>query len=119
MEPFDVKVNNFITGGVNTSISDPFNCGTNSFYNVDGIEEFSKARNGLVKNNRPMDPEDYAKKVVYDFETSKIGKVNYYRGTLATVSYILQYFPRLIILKMIMIRFKLTKTFESIRTLYN
>lgn len=118
LEPFGVKVNNFITGGVATNIADKRSSNEGSYYAVEGIEELLDRRRAMAARNNPMLAEEYARRIIYDFEHLKIGKVDYYRGSKATIIGILQYLPRFIIIRGLIRFFGMQKVFSVIRKLY-
>ncbi|EGV65029.1 NADPH-dependent 1-acyl dihydroxyacetone phosphate reductase [Yamadazyma tenuis] len=94
LEPFDVKVINIITGGVDTDIADKRPLPEDSWYSAEGIEELISKRREMAKRNAPMSAELYAQKVVSDFEGSRIGVINYYRGSKASILHVVSFFPR-------------------------
>ncbi|WEJ96114.1 NADPH-dependent 1-acyl dihydroxyacetone phosphate reductase [Yamadazyma tenuis] len=80
MAPFGVKVVNFVTGGVRTAMS---GIDLKSvLYDEEGLEEVKKAYSELTKTG--MDSHVYARKVIKDFEHSKLGVVHHYRGAGST-----------------------------------
>lgn len=121
MKPFGVKVINVITGGVKTNIEDKRDLPPNSYYNVPGIEEAMMERKQMAKRNKPMEPELYAYRVVNDFESLTLsGKLNVYRGTMATIlGYSLNWFPRFILEMILVKKFKLEAVFAQVRAKYS
>lgn len=121
MKPFDVKVLNFITGGVGTNIADTRPLPKDSWYMTPYSEEALKERRQMAAKNNPMSAEKYAFKVVTDFENAKIGgSLNLYRGHLATfLGFLLLWCPRFIVEGGLLRKFKLIKVFEALRERYS
>ncbi|EGV65461.1 NADPH-dependent 1-acyl dihydroxyacetone phosphate reductase [Yamadazyma tenuis] len=115
MAPFGVKVINFVTGGVNTAMRG-FNLKT-VLYNEEGLEEVAKAYDSLPNKN--MDAHVYAKKVVKDFEHSKLGVIHHYRGTGSTILWIAHtFFPKFVLSMLFVSAFKLSTLLKSITNKY-
>lgn len=116
MKPFEVKVLNFVTGGVKTNIADTRDIPLNSLYQVAGIEEAMIERKQMAARNNPIPAEVYAYRVVNDFEHSRIGgPLNIYRGKMATfLGYLLLWFPRRFLEVILIRKFKLTKVFQNV-----
>ena len=121
MIPFGVKVINFVTGGVKTSIADTRPLPEDSLYNVTGMREAFLERQAMAARNQPMPAHIYAKKVVNDFEHAKLGGgVQYYRGKGATMLYYVSILVRTNVLQyFLMKRFKLIQVFAAIREKYS
>lgn len=115
LEPFNVKVINIVTGGVKTNIADTRPLPSGSLYEAEGIEEVLTKRREMAVRNQPMEPAEYSRRVVKDFENSSIGKVNVYRGAKATFLRFFQYFPRFIILLGFRRQFGMNKLFEVLK----
>lgn len=120
MRPFDVKVLNFVTGGVGTNIADTRPLPADSWYMTPYSEEAMKERRQMAARNKPMPAEKYAYKVVNDFENARIGgPLNLYRGHLATfLGYLLNWCPRFIVENLLIRKFKLVRVFAAIREKY-
>lgn len=118
MKPFGVKVINLVTGGVKTNISDTRPLKAGSLYQQPGLNESLDERREMAKRNNPMLPEAFAKQVVTDFERAKLnGPFNIYRGTMALfLGYLLVWFPRFFLERILVRRFKLVKVFDAIKT---
>lgn len=84
MKPFGVKVINAITGGVATNIADTRPLLEDSVFNTPEGRHAFETRQNMAKNNKPMSPAVYAKKLVADVESSS-DPVDVYRGAMATV----------------------------------
>lgn len=119
LEPMDVKVINIITGAVKTDIADERPLYPDSIYQVDGMEEVIAKRRIMAKTSKPISPEAYAKKVVTDFENSKIGKINYCRGSFASFMYWVQYLPRFIPINIFKRRFQMDHLFKVLKEKYS
>ncbi|OBA23505.1 NAD(P)-binding protein [Metschnikowia bicuspidata var. bicuspidata NRRL YB-4993] len=120
MKPFGVKVLNFVTGGVNTNIADTRDLPEDSWYQVPGIQEAFSERREMAKRNHPMSVEKYAFQVVNDFERQTLGgRLNLYRGLMAVLlGGILPWFPRFIVEKIFVTKFKLAGVFNFITEKY-
>ncbi|CAG89521.2 DEHA2F17886p [Debaryomyces hansenii CBS767] len=121
MKPFNVKVINIVTGGVRTNIEDTRPLPESSLYNVPGMKETLVERQQMAKRNNPISAESYAKKVVSDFEKSRVnGALNIYRGRMATfLGYLLYWCPRFLVEIIFIRKFKLTAIYKTIRTKYS
>lgn len=118
LEPFDVKVINIVTGGVKTNIADVRPLYPDSRYQVEGIELVMDKRREMAVRNNPMTAEEYSRKVVHDFETSKLGVVNRYRGKMASFFWFaLIFIPRFVLLRAFRKRFALTDLWATLRKL--
>lgn len=94
MEPFDVRVINVITGGVDTDIADKRPLASNSIYNNPIGNEIMENRREMSKRNKPMSPELYATKVIKDLLDRNYDPVDVYRGTLSSVlGFVASYLP--------------------------
>ncbi len=117
MEPFNVKVVNFVTGGVNTDIADKRPLPETSIYNFEATKKSFADRQAMAVKNRPMDPALYAKRAVNAVENSRVGVVNVALGTGAGIlSFVAAYFPRWLILFVIRIKFGLNAVWSVIRS---
>lgn len=116
MKPFEVKVLNFVTGGVKTNIADTRDIPESSLYQVAGIEEAMIERKQMAARNNPIPAEVYAYRVVNDFEQARIdGPLNIYRGKMATfLGYLLTWFPRRFLERILIRKFKLTRVFQNV-----
>lgn len=117
MLPFGVKVINFVTGGVDTSIADTRPLPEDSLFNVSGMKEAFFERQAMAVRNKPMSAQAYATKVVNDFENAKLGGVvQYYRGSKASLLYYVhKIFPTFVLQYFLMERFKLLLVFATIK----
>ncbi|GEQ70615.1 hypothetical protein JCM33374_g4293 [Metschnikowia sp. JCM 33374] len=99
MKPFGVTVLNVITGGVHTNIADKRDLPSNSWFRVPGIEEAFLERREMAKRNNPMPVEQYARKVVDDFENQTLGgRLNVYRGKMASfLGHLMVWCPRFVV----------------------
>ncbi|KAK6201149.1 uncharacterized protein RJT21DRAFT_120137, partial [Scheffersomyces amazonensis] len=118
---FDVRVLNFITGGVKTDIADKRSLPPNSIYNIPEMVGALKERQEMAARNNPMSAEEYARRVANDFERSKVqGTLNYYRGTMASLlGYILYWCPRFILENILLKKFKMTAVYKVLRAKYS
>lgn len=121
LKPFNVKVINIVTGGVKTAIQDTRPLPKSSIYNLPGIEEALDERRAMAAKNNPMEPLVYARKVADDFEAARIdGKLNIYRGHMATfLGFLLYWCPRFIVEKGLIRKFKFSAIFEKLREKYS
>ena len=119
-EPFGVTVLNFVTGSVRTSIRDDRELPEDSWFNVPGIEEPLGELRGMSERSKPVPAEQYAYKVVNDFEKEKLGgKLNLYRGGAASlVGHLMWWCPRFLAEKLFVKQLKFTKVFANIRKKY-
>lgn len=124
MKPFNVKVVEFITGGVKTELasSEKLELKPDSLYRVDGVNYVEDSRKWEDKSAY-MDVEKYASKVVSDIEHAIDGRYNlfnrnfftYYRGKNSTVTWLLTtFFPRFLVEKMMYSVFHLDTAFRAI-----
>lgn len=120
MKPFDVKVLNFVTGGVKTEIADTRPLPESSLFNVPEMKEALVERQQMAARNNPMPAEKYAYKVVNDFESLSInGSLNKYRGTSASfLHWVFLLMPRYLIELAFIRKFKLAGVFKSMREKY-
>ncbi|ODV95725.1 hypothetical protein PACTADRAFT_49188 [Pachysolen tannophilus NRRL Y-2460] len=111
MRPFNVKVLNFITGGVDTEIFELFKpIPESSRYYSEATEKSLHSLNDAHK----MDSKTYAKKVVNDIlHTNRSREVP--RGAGATAGYLLSLLPISIVSFLFIKVFKLDGVFEAIR----
>lgn len=121
MVPFGVKVINIITGGVKTNIADKRELPKDSVYNVPGIEEAFEARRLMAKKNNPMPAEEYARRVVNDFEGARLeGALNVYRGKMSTfLAYVMALVPRFIVERILVRKFHLDVVFNYLKEKYS
>ncbi|KAG7664744.1 AYR1 [[Candida] subhashii] len=121
MVPFGVKVINIITGGVKTNIADKRELPKDSVYNVPGIEEAFEARRSMAKKNNPMPAEEYARRVVNDFEGARLeGALNVYRGKMSTfLAYVMALVPRFIVERILVRKFHLDVVFNYLKEKYS
>ncbi|CUM67275.1 uncharacterized protein PRCAT00004968001 [Priceomyces carsonii] len=83
------------------------------------MEDSLATRESSMKSKPPISAEYFAKQIVKDFENLKIGRVEYYRGTLATVMSLFQYLPRFFKTKFVLKKLALDVVFANIRKIYN
>ncbi|CCE63617.1 hypothetical protein TPHA_0F01320 [Tetrapisispora phaffii CBS 4417] len=116
LKPFNVRVINVVTGGVDTNIADTRPLPESSIYNFPaGLEAF-QGRQKMAKNNHPISAEIYAKQVL-DVVFSKKDPVDLYRGTMSTfLRYVAQFVPYSILEYGLVAKFKLGKVFEVLKT---
>lgn len=122
MKPFNVKVLNFVTGGVKTNIADTRPIPENSLFNTPTMKESLLLRQQMSAKNNPISAELYAYQVVNDFEnaTSTSGKLNLYRGTMSVLlGHILLWCPRFILERIMIKKFKLVDVFKYITNRYS
>ncbi|EDO18268.1 hypothetical protein Kpol_1039p17 [Vanderwaltozyma polyspora DSM 70294] len=114
LKPFNVRVINAITGGVNTNIADTRPLPSGSIFNFEeGIEAFQN-RQLMAKRNNPMSADEYAELLVKDILSSK-DPVDVYRGTFARFMSYVQYFVPYWLLEYALIKkFKLGKVFTAL-----
>ncbi|EGV59926.1 NADPH-dependent 1-acyl dihydroxyacetone phosphate reductase [Yamadazyma tenuis] len=116
LEPFDVKVLHFITGSVPTGFTDSVKFET-SYYDEEGLEDYFAARSDFGKKGPT--PEIHAEKIVNDFESSKLGVVDYYRGGKALFVWSTKFMPRFLFSFMFVRALNLQKLFSNIRKKYS
>ncbi|KAI5959639.1 AYR1 [Candida pseudojiufengensis] len=121
LKPFDVKVINFITGGVKTDIEDKRSLPETSIYNVPGIQTSFDERRQMAARNNPLPANEYARLVVNDFENASLGgPLNFYRGKMALfLSFVLTFVPRRFVEFALIRKFKLNVVFDYLRNKYN
>lgn len=121
MKPFGVKVINIVTGGVKTNIADTRGLPENSLFRVPGINEAMLERQQMAARNNPLPAETYAHRVVNDFERLSLnGSLNIYRGHMASLlGHLLTWFPRFVLEKILVRKFKLTAVFGEITKKYS
>lgn len=118
VEPLGVKVINLITGGVDTKMTDERTLDTSSKYNVEGYQDVLDKRVEM-RDSGAMSPQQYSLTVIRDFENSKLGTVEYYRGTKAgTVKFLLSYIPRSMLTKMFKGMFGIDKLWKTLEEKY-
>lgn len=108
LEPFEVSVKNFITGGVKTDIADKRPLPTDSIYNIDAMKIAFEKRQKMSANHNPMDPKIYAKQAVDEIEFGSKSRVDVYLGTWWILPKLCAIFPRFLILYIFRIKFHLT-----------
>ena len=120
LEPFEVKVVNFVTGGVQSEIGDDRSLSSDSVYNVPPMEESLLERREMARRNHPMSSSLYSYKVVNDFERAKLnGPLHIYRGKMATFLYFVSRFlPRFILVSGLKLNFKLKELFQFLKNKY-
>lgn len=121
MKPFNVKVLNIVTGGVDTNIADTRPLPKDSLYNTPTLLLLFETRKVMAKENSPMKPEVYARQVANDISRATLvnGSFIRLRGTMATLmGTILWWCPRFVLEKILITKFKLTKGFEELRQKY-
>ncbi|KAG5417202.1 AYR1 [Candida metapsilosis] len=120
MDPFGVKVINFVSGGVKTNIEGKSTLPASSLFNVPGMDEAYEEVRLVVSKNDPMSPEVYAKQVADDFEKAKLGgSFHLYRGKSGILlGFIGPLFPRWIREAMFVSSLKLKRPFEYLRKKY-
>ncbi|EGV61706.1 NAD(P)-binding protein [Yamadazyma tenuis ATCC 10573] len=114
LAPFGVKVVNFITGGVKTGISAELDT---VLYDEKGLGEIKDAFTKL--GDTGMDSKVYAKKIVKDFESSKIGSDVSYRGAGASFIRIADIFPSFVLKGLYSSMFKVKTLYREISNKYN
>lgn len=115
LEPFGVKVINFIAGAIKTHMPAQGGVSEDSRYHKEGIKECLKTLEKLVNNEGATEPDTYAKIVIKDFESSKVGVIHYYRGNGASIVRVMTKFPRCVYMWFLSKLFGLTKLLETIR----
>ncbi|CAK9437890.1 uncharacterized protein LODBEIA_P22680 [Lodderomyces beijingensis] len=120
MRPLGVKVINIVTGGVKTDIEDKRSLPDTSLYNVPGIDEAFRERRQMSARTFPVPADKYARAVASDFERARLGgKLNLYRGRMASVLWFLSTFVPHFIVEWIMIyKFKLGQVFSGVKKKY-
>ncbi|KAK6461688.1 1-acyl dihydroxyacetone phosphate reductase [Scheffersomyces coipomensis] len=117
---FDVKVLNFITGGVKTDIEDKRSLPSTSIYNIPEMEYTLRERQQMAARNNPMPAAEYARRVVNDFEGARLGgTLNYYRGKMATfLGTVLWWCPRFFLEYILLRKFKMDVVFAALKVKY-
>lgn len=120
MQPFDVRVINFITGAVDTNIADTRPLPMDSIYNIPETQESLAYRREMAVKNRPEDPADYAREVVDEIEHGWKGRLHVYVGGGASMyTWIANHIPRCLILWGERIKFKLNPVWDALATTYS
>lgn len=114
MEPFNVSVKNFITGGVKTDIADKRPLPENSIYNIEEMRVAFKKRQQMSAQNKPMEPSIYAAKAVDAIENGRRSTVNVYLGTWCSLPILVSIFPRFLILYIFRIKFHLNDLWKAL-----
>lgn len=123
VDPFGVKVVDFLTGGVNTPIyglvQDPLK--SDSLYIVDGINLIEESGKAMIGEEQ-MPVQEFVVKAVNDIEYAAKGGwffdsnfFRVYRGSLASTVHLVTYFPRWFSVALIVDMFKLSKGFKSLK----
>lgn len=118
MEPFDVSVKNFITGGVKTNIADKRPLPEDSIYNIAAMREAFVERQKFAERNNPMDPLVYARKAVDEIENGWRSKVDVYLGTWSILPILVSFIPRWFILLIFRTKFHLNSVFKDLKETY-
>ncbi|ODV77025.1 NADPH-dependent 1-acyldihydroxyacetone phosphate reductase [Suhomyces tanzawaensis NRRL Y-17324] len=117
LKPFDVKVINFVTGGVKTNVADTRPLPTDSIYNVPGMQESLLERAQMSNRNNPMDAGVYAQQIVTDFEDATLsGPLNLARGTKAWILCVIsRWVPHYLIEAALIRKFKMMNVFVALK----
>ncbi|QPG73827.1 hypothetical protein FOA43_001142 [Brettanomyces nanus] len=117
MQPFNVRVINFVTGGVNTNIGDKRPLPEDSIYNFPETRKSFVVRQRMAADNHPMEPALYASKAVNSIENKCMGKVVVRLGTGATTLWLAYYLvPRWLMLFALKMKFGLNAVWSVIRS---
>lgn len=114
LEPFNVAVKNFITGGVHTDIGDKRPLPTYSIYNIEPMKRAFEQRQKMSERNNPMEPSIYAKKAVDAIEHGRRSTVDVYLGTWSILPHLVAIFPRFLILYFFRMKFYLTDLWKAL-----
>lgn len=115
LEPFDVKVKHFITGGVKTNIADKRPLPNDSIYNIEPMRKAFEERQKFAERNKPMEPSVYAKKAVDAIEKTPKSTVDIYLGSWSILPRIVAVVPRFIILAIFRVKFHLSDVWAALR----
>lgn len=115
MEPFNVSVKNFITGGVRTNIADTRPIPDDSVYNIEPMRKAFAERQRFAERNSPMDAGVYAGKAVDEIEKGRRSKVDVYLGTWSILPRIVAVVPRWLILFIFRRKFHLTNVWNALK----
>ncbi|ODQ44641.1 hypothetical protein PICMEDRAFT_18052 [Pichia membranifaciens NRRL Y-2026] len=114
LEPFNVAVKNFITGGVHTDIADKRPLPADSIYNIEPMKHAFEQRQKMSERNNPMEPSIYAKKAIDAIEYGKKSTVDVYLGTWSILPHLVAIFPRSVILYFFRLKFYLTDVWKAL-----
>lgn len=114
LQPFNVSVKNFITGGVKTNIADTRPIPTDSIYNINEMRVAFEARQKMAANNSPMEPSIYATKAIDAIENGSRSTVDVYLGTWSILPRLVAIFPRFLILYIFKIKFHLSDLWRAL-----
>lgn len=115
LEPFDVAVKNFITGGVRTNIADRRPLPESSVYNVPAMQEAFLERQKFAERNAPMEASVYAERAVDAIERGRRSVVDVYLGTWSILPRIVTVVPRWLILFIFRRKFHLLEVWKALR----
>lgn len=115
LEPFDVAVKHFITGGVRTNIADTRPLPESSVYNVPAMREAFEERQKFAERNKPMEPNVYAERAVDAIENGRRSVVDVYLGTWSILPRIVAVVPRWLILFIFRRKFHLLAVWDALR----
>lgn len=115
LEPFDVAVKNFITGGVRTNIADRRPLPESSVYNVPAMQEAFLERQKFAERNAPMEASVYAERAVDAIERGRRSVVDVYLGTWSILPRIVAVVPRWLILFIFRRKFHLLEVWKALR----
>lgn len=123
VEPFGIKVLNFVTGTVETDIgsNNSYDIPETSVFNIDGENLFENGQ--ILKNLKKMPCDVFAKKAVTDIErclssTHKNFWMSYRGKSASLVKLLVSYFPRSFLTYIIVKSLKLKDTFKKIKQKY-
>lgn len=114
LEPFNVAVKNFITGGVKTNIADKRPLPEDSIYNIEPMRLAFEERQKFAERNNPLDPAVYARKAVDAIEYGWRSTVDVYLGTWSILPRIVAAVPRSLILAIFRVKFHLTAVWKAL-----
>ncbi|GAV29301.1 hypothetical protein PMKS-002783 [Pichia membranifaciens] len=114
LEPFNVAVKNFITGGVHTDIGDKRPLPIDSIYNIEPMKRAFEQRQKMSERNNPMEPSIYAKKAIDAIENGRRSTVDVYLGTWSILPHLVAIFPRFLILYFFRMKFYLTDLWKAL-----
>lgn len=118
LKPFNVKVKNFITGGVKTDIADKRSLPEDSIYNINEMKAAFETRQRMSERNNPMDPKIYVVKAIDEIENGWSSTVDVYLGTWSILPRLVAIFPRFLILYIFTIKFHLTGVWKALSEKY-
>ncbi|OUT22347.1 hypothetical protein CAS74_002063 [Pichia kudriavzevii] len=117
LEPFDVKVKHFITGGVKTNIADKRPLPEDSIYNIESMRVAFEERQKFAERNNPLPADVYAKQAVDAIEKGWRSTVDVYLGTWRSLPRIVAIVPRWLILTIFRVKFHLHSVWRELRHL--